>query len=202
MNKKIILFDYDGTVTEEEILPKIARAIGLEEEIKRLTEQTIAGDIPFDHSFMVRIEMLKNIPITEVQQIVNQVSLNKHISLFIKKHYQQCGIVTGNLDVWIQTAVKTLKARCFCSIAQLSESGNLIGPKHILRKKNIVDDFHKQGCFVIAVGDGNNDAEMIESADIGIAYGGVHPPAQSAVNSAQYIIYDDKKLCSLIQQLL
>jgi len=35
------LFDLDGTITRQEILPEIARAIGVEAEIAELTERTI-----------------------------------------------------------------------------------------------------------------------------------------------------------------
>ena len=51
MNKKVAFcLDLDGTITREEILPWLARDLGLFEEMLALTEATIKGVIPFERS--------------------------------------------------------------------------------------------------------------------------------------------------------
>ncbi|KAI4450934.1 hypothetical protein C823_005471 [Eubacterium plexicaudatum ASF492] len=53
----------------------------------------------------------------------------------------------------------------------------------------------------VAVGDGNNDAEMIEEAEIGIGYGGVREIAPSVLACASHAIYDEKKLVEFLERL-
>ena len=48
------IFDLDGTVTKEETLPIIAKHFSVEEEIEKLTKQTVMGHIPFVESFIRR----------------------------------------------------------------------------------------------------------------------------------------------------
>ena len=54
----------------------------------------------------------------------------------------------------------------------------------------------------VAVGDGNNDAEMIEAAEIGIGYGGVHDIAPAVLASASHVIYQEDKLVEFLERLV
>lgn len=54
----------------------------------------------------------------------------------------------------------------------------------------------------VAVGDGNNDAEMIEAAEIGIGYGGVREIAPAVLECASHAIYCEEKLVDLLERLL
>ena len=47
---KRFIFDLDGTITKEETLPKIAKFFNVQAEIDNLTQETIAGNIPFMES--------------------------------------------------------------------------------------------------------------------------------------------------------
>ena len=51
MSGYVFLFDLDATITRAEILPEIAVKINKEQEMRDLTERTMAGEIPFDHGF-------------------------------------------------------------------------------------------------------------------------------------------------------
>lgn len=191
-------FDLDGTITQKEVLPVIAKELGIEEEMAVLTKRTMDGEIPFDQSFTHRVNMLKLIPISKVQQIVNSVALNNTIVQFIKENKDRCYVVTGNLDVWIKLLVDKIGATCLCSKANYKKD-NLFGIKNILRKREIHE---KAKGPIVAIGEGHNDVEMIEDAAIGIAYGGVHSPAPSVLEVADYAIYSDHELCRFLKLLL
>ncbi len=111
------LFDLDGTITTQEILPLIARELGIEEKMESLTRRTMAGEIPFEFSFQMRVNMLKKIPISRVQKIVSRVPLSPYITRFINNHKAQCIVVTGNLDVWIAPLVCQLDIPFYSSLA-------------------------------------------------------------------------------------
>ena len=179
MSKLIFLFDLDSTVTREEILPAIANRFGIFEQMRQVTESTMKGEIPFKQSFLQRVELLKNIPVSEVCQLVSGIKLNEKVVEFIQKNKSRCYIVTGNLDIWIKGLIVKIgiESHTFCSSA-LVRDDYLQDVISIVDKNAVVSQMLLP---FVAVGDGNNDAEMIEAAEIGIGYGGVRNIAPSSV---------------------
>lgn len=192
------LFDLDGTVIDAELLPLIAREIGLEREIAELTHKTIQGSIPFEASLRRRVALLQTIPPSRVQGIVASAPLNPHIASFIRAQPERCTIVTGNCDVWITDAVAVLGCGLACSRTEVDSDGHL----------RLVSVLNK-GAFaractdpLIVIGDGENDLPMFQAARYSIAYGGVHPPAKSLLSVASHAIYRSDRLCYLLSQFL
>ena len=199
MNNYIYLFDLDSTITKEEILPKIAKELGKEKDIRVLTEKTMIGEIPFKESFLERVEILKQIPISVVQDHIENIQLNEKIVHFIQKNKDKCFILTGNLDVWIKKLLikLDLEQNCFCSKASVYDD-KLISVVSVIDKslicEQIVQDY-------VAIGDGNNDAEMVKKAKIGIGYGGVRPIASALLDNADFAFYSEDKLCEFLYLL-
>ena len=191
------LFDLDGTITRQEILPEIARAVGLEREIAELTRITMAGSVPFESSLRRRVEILRQIPISEVRAIVAGVEIEPEIAAFLAEHRDRCTIVTGNLDVWIADLVAELGVDCISSTADY-EGDRLLGVRHVLDKSEVAADYAGAICMV---GDGYNDLGLIAASEYGVAYGGVHPPAPGLMAVATHAIYDPKRLCDLLSAL-
>lgn len=199
LSNMMFLFDLDGTVTKKEILPEIAKEAGIYDEIKMLTEQTISGKIPFYESFLHRVELFKEMPVSKVRDIISEIPLHEEIVKFIKEYNDRCCIVTGNLDVWVDELCDNISARRLTSKA-ICHNDKIVKVSYVLDKGETVMK-HFGDCFV-AIGEGNNDAEMIRNARIGIAYGGVHQPATSVLSCATHVIYEEGKLCEFLRQLL
>lgn len=201
MGRYKFLFDLDATITKLEILPEIARRIDCVEQMQELTERTMSGEIPFDRSFTERVNILKKIPVSTVQQIILQVPLHQELVRFIQEHREDCYVVTGNLDVWICRLMEKLglEGHYFCSIAEVDESGeNLLGIRKVIDKSVAIRQISTP---FVAVGDGNNDAEMIGAAEIGIGFGGVRPIAPAVLQNATHAVYTEEKLCQFLRQL-
>lgn len=111
-----------------------------------------------------------------------------------------CYIVTGNLDVWIEGLMKRIgmENNLFCSKA-LGKDGYIQDVFSIVDKNAVISQMVLP---FVAVGDGNNDAEMIEAADIGIGYGGVRNIATSVLMCASHAIYQEDKLVEFLERLL
>ena len=200
MSRYIFLFDLDSTVTKQEILPTISKRPGIYERMSELTESTMRGEIPFKQSFLQRVELLKDVPVSEVNEMVSRIQLNNHLVDFIQKNHDRCHIVTGNLDVWIDGVIRKLgmERNTFCSKA-------IVKNDYIEDVFNIVDKNAVIGQMVlpfVAIGDGNNDAEMIEAAEVGIGYGGVREIAPAVLACASHAIYDEEKLVEFLERLL
>lgn len=200
MNNRAFLFDLDATVTKEEILPALAEQVGLLEEMQEMTERTMRGEIPFQSSFLARVEMLKTIPVSRVAEIVEKTPLNEELVQFIRTNASRCYIVTGNIDVWIEKLIKRIglpMSHCYCSSASVSDD-YIISVNSVVDKEKIAKQFVVP---VVAVGDGSNDAEMVRLADVGIGYGGVRPVAYSLMCNATHVICDERRLCNFLHTL-
>ncbi len=200
MSRYIFLFDLDSTVTRQEILPTIASHIGVYEQMKDLTESSMRGEVPFKQSFLQRVELLKSASVSQIREIVSNIELNEPLVDFIQANKSRSYIVTGNLDVWIEGLIEKLgmEKNLFCSKA-------LLDGDHIQDVFNIVDKdavIRQMVLPFVAVGDGNNDAEMIEAAEVGIGYGGVRPVAASVLECATHVVYQEDKLVDFLNKLL
>lgn len=200
MSRYIFLFDLDSTVTREEILPTISKELGVYEMMSSLTESTMHGELPFKQSFLRRVSLLKDIPVSKVRELVRKIKLNEQIVDFIKTNRERCYIVTGNLDVWIEDLIKELdmEKNLFCSRAMVKND-------YIQDVFSVIDKNAVVGQLLlpfVAVGDGNNDAEMIEAAEIGIGFGKVREIAPSVLTCASHVVYDENKLVDFLDRLL
>ncbi|MBR0062342.1 MAG: HAD family phosphatase [Selenomonadaceae bacterium] len=197
---KKFAFDLDGTVTKVETLPLLAAELDLADEMKILTDLTLSGQIPFEKSFRLRYLVLRNIPLKRIQEIMDGVELDEDIAEFIREHKEDCAVVTGNLDCWIEPIIAKLGCKNFSSTSELDEK-NLPVLKKILDKGAAIRELKKSSDKVIAVGESFNDVPMFEEANISTAYGGVHKPVSAAISVSDYVVFDGGALCKLLKML-
>lgn len=199
-NESAFAFDLDGTITAAEILPRIGREIDLFEEISLLTEATIQGLIPFEKSFKLRCRLLRDVPISTVQGIVDRVPLQADVLAFIHAHPGKCFVVTGNLDVWLEPLQRRIPCPFFASKAVFS-GDRLEGVGEILDKGSVVRDLRQRFARVVAIGEGMNDVPMFELAHVRVAHGAIHAPSRSLMQLADYYTVSGGGLCKLLESL-
>lgn len=193
----VYLFDLDGTLTATELLPLIARDVGLEPEMAELTAATMSGEVPFDASFRRRVELLSEIPVGRVVQIVQEAPLIGPLMDWVADHREQCWVVTGNLDCWVRPWLDEHGLRGFTSTARVEDGRVRVGT--ILRKESVLTNF--PGLRTVMVGDGANDAELIAEATIGIASAIVHAVPRVVLEVADFVAMDEEVLCRTLSRL-
>lgn len=194
------LFDLDGTVTSQETLPVIANHFHCQEEIADLTKRTVAGNVPFIESFIRRVNILGKYSVDETSKLLGRVPVYPKIKEFIDEHKGDCIIVTGNLTCWCEDLFKKIGCQCYGSEAEI-DGDRVVKLKTILRKEDIVDRYRALGETVVFIGDGNNDLEAMRHANISIATGLTHNPAQSLMAICDYVVFNEKALCRQLKQL-
>lgn len=194
------LFDLDGTVTRQETLPLISEHFGCTEQIAELTTRTVAGNIPFIESFICRVNILGQYSIKETNDLLRDVQLYSELAKFIAEHKEDCVIVTGNLTCWCKDLFNKIGCQCYGSEAEI-DGDKVVKIKTILRKEQIVDQFRALGETVVFIGDGNNDLEAMRHANISIAAGLTHKPAQSLLSICDYIVFNENALVRQLRQL-
>ena len=195
------IFDLDGTVSAEETLPIIAAHFHIEEEISKLTQETIAGNIPFMDSFIKRVHILSQLPVSEISELLRNVSLFPAVLDFIRTHKENCIIATGNLDCWVTHLAERVSSRFYCS-SGLIENNRVTKLTSILKKEKVVAYYKNLGAMTVFIGDGNNDIEAMRQADVSIATGLTHWPAPGVLSIADYLVFSEEALCRQLNQLL
>lgn len=200
MNEYVFLFDLDSTITKQEILPTISNLINKQAEMRELTEKTMLGELPFKQSFLQRIELLKEIPVSKVQDLIELIPVHQKLIKFFREHKSQCFIVTGNLDVWIHKLLVKIgmENNCYCSHAEVVDD-------HISEVTNVIDKADVDKWFtkkMVIVGDGNNDARMIAKADVGVGFGAVRPIAPAVLECASHAIYSEDTLYNFLNDIV
>ena len=165
--------------------------ISAEKEMRQLTEDTMKGVIPFQYSFLKRVEILKNIDVNIIAEEIAKIPLNENIVNFIRSNRKKCYVVTGNLDVWIRLLMKRIgmEEHCICS------GNKLEGVISVLDKGKEVEQFVHP---FVAIGDGDNDSEMARLSKIAIGFGGVRDIAPSLLANIDYAFYDEKCLTKFL----
>lgn len=74
---KLAVFDYDSTLMEGETLEFLAREIGIEKEIKEVTDRAMRGELDFFESLTYRVSLLKGMSVNKVNEICKNLPFTK-----------------------------------------------------------------------------------------------------------------------------
>lgn len=198
--KTFFIFDLDGTLTAAETLPLIGAHFQLEAEISAMTRSAVRGNVPYIENFIKRVNLLAKLPVDEVAGLLASVSLHRRLYDFIERHAGQCGIATTNLDIWLARLAEIIPCKIFCSQAEIGDN-SIKKLRKILKKEEVVRHFQSEGYRVVFTGDGHNDMEAMRVADISIASGLTHKPAQGILSIAGYLCCEENTLCRFLERL-
>jgi phosphoserine phosphatase len=65
-SKRLVVFDMDSTLIEEEVIDEVARAVGCHGEVAALTARAMRGELDFAEAFVARVALLRGARLDEV----------------------------------------------------------------------------------------------------------------------------------------
>ncbi|WP_446744872.1 phosphoserine phosphatase SerB [Silvibacterium acidisoli] len=201
-NRRLFAFDMDSTLIQGEVIDELAKMAGVADQVVKITESAMRGEIEFKESFRRRVGLLKGLPESRVRELLGKIPLTEGAERLICT-LKTLGYKTAILSGGFTFFAHHLQARFGIDYVHANElamadgvvTGEVIDPivdgarkaemlKQIAREENILLD------QVIAVGDGANDLPMLNLAGMGIAFRAKPLVRQNAGHSLTHLGLD------------
>jgi phosphoserine phosphatase len=181
-SKRLVVLDMDSTLIRIEVIDELARAAGVGPEVSRITERAMQGEMDYDESLRQRVALLKGLDVAVLDRIAADLPLTDGAETMVrvlKRLGYKIAVISGGFS----RAADALKRRLGVDYAYSNNlevqggklTGRVVGPiVNAQKKAELLETIAQaEGVLldqVIAVGDGANDALMLERAGLGIAF--------------------------------
>jgi len=203
---RLFLFDVDSTLINEEVIDLLASYAHIADEVQKITELAMNGSIDFQDALRKRVSLLEGLPASVLLEVSKQITLTNGASELIsnlQSNGDEVAVVSGGFTEVITPLMEKLKIKHYRANSLQIIDNKLIG----LTEGPIIDRVAKgsfllelklmlQPTQIIAIGDGANDVEMIQLADVGIAF-----CAKPALKDAADIVIDKRDLREIFKYL-
>ena len=181
-SRRLIVFDMDSTLIQHEVIVEMAKAFGVGEEVKLITERAMQGEIDFDQALRERIALLKGFPREKMEFIAKNLKITPGAESLIKiaksKGYKTA-IVSGGFK-YFADGIKERLGIDYVYANDLDWDGDILSGKVSGRivnaefKAHMIEELARQEQLtteeIVAIGDGANDIPMLLKAGLGIAF--------------------------------
>ncbi|NNH72500.1 phosphoserine phosphatase SerB [Nocardia uniformis] len=180
--KRLIVFDVDSTLIQGEVIEMLAAHAGVEEEVRKVTEAAMRGEIDFAESLRQRVATLAGLDASVIDEVAEQIELTPGARTTIRTLRRlgfRCGVVSGGFRQVIEPLAHELELDFVQANTLEVVNGKLTGEV----VGEIVDRAAKAVALrrfateagvpmeqTVAVGDGANDIDMLNAAGLGIAF--------------------------------
>lgn len=201
-NRRLFAFDMDSTLIQGEVIDELAKMAGVGDQVAKITEAAMRGELPFDESFTRRVALLKGLPAERVHSLLDSIPLAEGAERLIrtlKLLGYKTAILSGGFNFFARSLQERLDIDSVHSneleIADGVVTGRVIPPiVNGARKAALLAEIAAREDIsleqVVAVGDGANDIPMLELAGMGIAYRAKPLVRQNADQSISFLGLD------------
>lgn len=181
-NRRLFAFDMDSTLIQGEVIDELAKLAGVGEQVSKITEATMRGELNFDESFTRRVGLLKGLPAEQALALRERIPLSPGAERLIgrlKSLGYRTAILSGGFTFFARSLQERLGIDEFYAneleMVDGKVTGRVIPPiMNGARKAAMLAEIaQREGIALeqaVAVGDGANDLPMMEIAGMGIAY--------------------------------
>jgi len=200
-NKRLVVFDMDSTLIEQEVIDEIAAFVGVKDKVSEITASAMRGELDFTKSLRARAALLNGVPATVFETLKTNGAITftpgvRNLCTALKRLGYKLAVVSGGftpLANWVKDELNLDYA--YANNLAVSEDGQTLTGEVVgdivnaERKKELLIEISKKENIdlrqVVAVGDGANDLPMMGVAGLGIAFNAKHTVVIDAPSSIQ-----------------
>ncbi|WP_419777950.1 phosphoserine phosphatase SerB [Malaciobacter marinus] len=207
-NMKLAVFDFDSTLMDGETIDFLAKPLGLEEKVAKITEEAMAGRLDFFESLIQRVSLLKGLEYNKAVEICKDLPLMpgayETVSELKKMGYKVI-CFSGGFRIGTSPAKEKLGLNADFSNILHEKDGVLTG----LVGGDMMFGFSKGDMIqrvqsmlgvsvedTLVVGDGANDVSMFKYASKKVAF-----CAKDVLKKEANIIVDKKDLTQILKSI-
>ena len=202
---RLIVMDVDSTLIQEEVIDLLAERAGCADEVAKITESTMRGELDFAGSLRERTALLAGLDASVLDAVRASLRLTPGARTLIrtlKRLGYRCGIVSGGFTAVIEPLAASLGidyvAANTLEVVDGRLTGRVLEPVIDRDGKTEALRAFAQAAWVplsqtVAVGDGANDLCMIAAAGLGVAFN-AKPVVRDAADTALSVPYLDTVL--------
>jgi phosphoserine phosphatase len=202
---RLIVMDVDSTLIQDEVIDLLADRAGCAEEVAKVTEAAMRGELDFAASLRERAALLAGLDEAVVGEVRASLRLTPGARTLIrtlKRLGYKCGIVSGGFTSVIEPLAAELGidyvAANTLEVADGKLTGRVLDP--VLDRDGKTEALRRFArdagvplSQTVAVGDGANDLGMIAAAGLGVAFN-AKPVVRDAADTALTMPYLDTVL--------
>ena len=180
--RRLICFDMDSTLIQTECIDQLAERAGVGDQVRKITEEAMRGEIDFRESFTRRVGLLKGLDASVMEDIAEHLPITEGVGRMMEV-LKRAGFKTAILSGGFTYFGEYLRRKFGFDYVYANElevadgklTGRYVGDVVDGRRKAellrlIAQVENVNIAQTIAVGDGANDLPMLSAAGLGIAF--------------------------------
>jgi phosphoserine phosphatase len=180
--KRLLIADMDSTIVAGETLDELADFAGIKDRIAAITARAMNGELDFKAALRERVAMLRGLPVNALEHTWQRIRLTpgaRELVTTMRAHGALTVLVSGGFSFF------TSRVAALCGFDQ-HHSNTLVDDGTVLTgcvAEPILDRDTKLNTLTglaaalglplsatLAVGDGANDLDMLQTAGLGVAF--------------------------------
>lgn len=190
----LAIFDTEGVLIDGEFLPELAKVVGKEEEIWKITKKGISGEIEWEKGLIERINELKGVSYDDCKRVSDDMPIMegaKETFDELRRLGFKTLTVSGGPDILIDRIKEELQIDYAFSNKLIFGEGKLqgvdviVGSDKTIPIKDTIKMMKKQKEDIVITVDGANDIKLFDVAGLRISFNGtelINEKSDSIVN--------------------
>ncbi len=201
-----IAFDFDGTLSDSEMVVRLAAAAGVADRVAAVTERAMNGEVSYAESLRERVGLLEGLSVADAEDVLAGVRLRPGAGAVLAEVRAPTAILTGGFERGVRTALDAAGVTVDRVVAnRVDDDGDrLTGVVDGPLIDETKDTALREWCAsmgvdtgrAVAVGDGANDVPMLREAGLAVGF----DPSPAVEPHCDVVVDDIEGLASVFTE--